>query len=238
MSLVIAIYVREGIVIASDSRLTLNNTQQNGDKQIVQLALGQTDSSYKTFCTNNIGISTFGCADIKGVPLAGYIESFINEDLKGKACQVDRVPSLLLEYFNAITHELDTWFYVAGYKTENEKQIQQIWSIYLKTGEITLVSKPDQQGAVWGGEIDVLSRLISPMWIKKDDGTYVEVPSFDISWNFFTLQDAIDFAVYAIRTTIDSMRFQLRSKSVGGPIDILVIKPDELFWVQKKELHI
>jgi hypothetical protein len=24
---------------------------------------------------------------------------------------------------------------------------------------------------------------------------------------------------------------------MGGPIDVLVIKPDEAFWVQRKELH-
>jgi len=59
-----------------------------------------------------------------------------------------------------------------------------------------------------------------------------------LAYRFFTLQDAIDFAVYGIHTTINTMRFQMRVKSVGGPIDVLVIKPDEAFWVQRKELHI
>ena len=26
-------------------------------------------------------------------------------------------------------------------------------------------------------------------------------------------------------------------ETVGGPIDILVIKPDKAFWIQHKELH-
>ena len=52
-----------------------------------------------------------------------------------------------------------------------------------------------------------------------------------------TLQDAIDFSIYAIRTTIDTMRFQARPKNVGGPIDVLVITPDETRWIQKKELR-
>ena len=41
--------------------------------------------------------------------------------------------------------------------------------------------------------------------------------------------DAIDFAKYAIQTTIDTMKFQQRGKTVGGPIDILIIKPDNAF---------
>jgi hypothetical protein len=52
-----------------------------------------------------------------------------------------------------------------------------------------------------------------------------------------TLQDAIDFAVYAVRTTIETMRFQQKEKTVGGPIDILVIKPNEVpTWIKRKEL--
>ena len=33
------------------------------------------------------------------------------------------------------------------------------------------------------------------------------------------------------------MRIEERVKSVGGPIDILVIKPEGAFWIDRKELH-
>jgi hypothetical protein len=50
-----------------------------------------------------------------------------------------------------------------------------------------------------------------------------------------TIQDAIDFAIYAVRTTIDTMRFQARPKNVGGPVDVLLISPDEPpRWIQRK----
>jgi hypothetical protein len=52
-----------------------------------------------------------------------------------------------------------------------------------------------------------------------------------------SLQDAIDFSIYAIRTTIDTMRFQARPKNVGGPIDVLVLTPDETKWIQRKALR-
>ena len=50
------------------------------------------------------------------------------------------------------------------------------------------------------------------------------------------LQDAIDYAIHLIRTTIDSLRFEPRYPSVGGPIDVLIVTPDGMEWVQRKEL--
>jgi len=239
MSLVIAMYVREGIVMASDSRLTLNSTQQQDGQPILQLSVGQSDSNYKLFyAPNDIGILTHGQADIEGVPIAGYIESFIHEYLSNDELQVDEVPPLLIKYFKEVGKELDAGFYIAGYKIEDQKQIQHVWHVNLIGCEISRINKSNEKGAAWGGEQDILTRLIMPLWSRSSDDDYAQLPTFDIPWQFFTLQDAIDFAVFAIRTTIDSMRFQTRPKTVGGPIDVLVIKPNEAFWVQKKELHV
>lgn len=62
-------------------------------------------------------------------------------------------------------------------------------------------------------------------------------PDMSILCDYFTLQDGIDFAKFAIQTTIDAMRFQSVAKTVGGPIDILVITPSKVRWVAHKELH-
>jgi hypothetical protein len=51
------------------------------------------------------------------------------------------------------------------------------------------------------------------------------------------LQDAVDYAVHLIRTTIDTMRFEPRFPGVGGAIDVLVVTPGEMRWVQRKELR-
>ena len=51
------------------------------------------------------------------------------------------------------------------------------------------------------------------------------------------LQDAVDYAVHLIRATIDTMRFEPRFPSVGGPIDVLVVTPGGVRWVQRKELR-
>ena len=57
-----------------------------------------------------------------------------------------------------------------------------------------------------------------------------------VIWDAMALQDAVDFSIYAIRTTIDTIRFQARPKTVGGAIDVMVIGPEGESWIQRKEL--
>ena len=82
MSFVITIAVREGIVMAADSRLTLtfkdpNLTDLNSKVERL-ISVPQTDAATKLFVAQDrIGISTFGVGDINGVPISGFIESFI-----------------------------------------------------------------------------------------------------------------------------------------------------------------
>ncbi len=240
MSFIITMYVREGIVMASDSRLTLNTQQQSNDKTVVQIAVGQSDSNYKTFLApNNIGISTYGAADINGVPIGGYIESFISEQLSDANSQIDEVPQKILDYFKKISNTLDTQFYVAGYKyTDGGQREQQVWHAWVAQNKVKRLNPPGQQGSLWGGEADICSRLLQPVGLLTPDGKLEQpLPHFQIPFQFFTLQDAIDFCIFAIRSTSDAIRFQPRPKTVGGPIDVLVIKPDKAFWVKRKELH-
>lgn len=226
--------------MASDSRLTLTTTQVDQQKATtIQLSVGQSDANYKTFLApNQIGISTFGAAAVQGEPVAGTIEAFIREQLTHPQREVDEVPGLLLDYFRQRQTSLDTQFHIGGYKTIDGQRHQQVWQVAVRSGSIQHINEGYLFGATWGGEGDVLARLVQPVSVREPDGKLRELPSYTIPWQFFTLQDGIDFVVYAVRTTIDSIRFQPRPKSVGGPIDVLVIKPDDAFWVQRKQLRI
>ncbi|SRR6266699_4096029 len=239
MSFVLTLYVREGIVMASDSRLTLNTQQQAGANQLINLSVGQSDSNYKTFLSStSVGISTYGAADINGVPIGGYIESFIDDIAVPKSLAVDQVPDELLKYFKSQKQPPDTQFLVAGYKKTAKTSEQHVWHVSVAPGSMKQVNPVGVQGAHWGGESDILTRLLSPVGILDQNGSVVaKPPVYNIPWGFFTLQDAIDFAIFAVRSTIDALRFQPRAKTVGGPIDVLVIKPTEAFWVQRKDLR-
>jgi hypothetical protein len=94
-----------------------------------------------------------------------------------------------------------------------------------------------QQGMAYGGEGDIVARLIQPVAIQGPNNTWQPLPPVSIPFNFFTIQDALDFAVHIIRTTIESIRFQTRPKTVGGPIDVLVIRQWGHEWVNLKKLQ-
>jgi hypothetical protein len=238
MSLIITVYVREGIVMAADSRLTLNfpRTAPNGQTHI--LSITSSDSAKKLFLApNNVGIATCGPADIGGVPIAGFVESFIVEKLKGKSLSAEQVASDLKVYFGALGVRPGTSFHVAGYARVNETLDQKLFLVDPAAGLLSQLNPANQQGANWGGEIDVLQRLLNEVLLIQAGGLNpVPLPYFGVPFEFFTLQDAIDFAFYGIRSTIDTLRFHAREKTVGGPVDVLVITPDSSHWIAQKQL--
>jgi len=239
MSFIITVYVREGIVMASDSRLTLNTETQDGNNRKQNIAVGMSDSNYKTFLApNNVGISTCGAADIKGVPIAGFIESFINEQLQTTAIPINLIPDKILAFFKQFTPPPEAQFHVAGYLKENSKDEQHVWLVDVARNHKQKVNPNDKQGAQWGGEGDIMARLIQPVAVLDEKGSIKDkMPLFPIPFAFFTLQDAIDFSIFSVQSTINAIRFEPRPKTVGGSIDVLVIKPTEALWVQRKELH-
>lgn len=238
MSFAITLFVREGIVMAADSRLTLNRTDAQPDGSHVHLAVGQTDSIQKLFlASNHVGISTYGDADIKGVPIAGFIETFLGTQLPDEG-EVGKTANALLEFFKKNDPVPATFFHVAGYTKSDGVLQQEVWLVDVRNNKCERQNKVDDQGACWGGELDILSRLVQRVQQLDNAGKPVgELAAFSIPWSFFTLQDAIDFAIFATRSTIEAIRFQPRPKTVGGPIDVLVLRQNECKWIQRKQLH-
>lgn len=224
--------------MAADSRLTVNRTVPMGDKQLKQIAVGWTDTVSKLFCTpGGAGISTCGDAGIGKKPITGFIESFIRECLP-ISVPVDVIPGKLIDYFGKMEPVPNVQFHVAGYLVKEGIPEQQVWWVSVPVKAIERRNKPGECGASWSGEVEIVSRLVKRAQLLEPDGTVSAILSeAEIPWNFFTLQDAIDFAVFATRATIEAIRFLSRAKTVGGPIDILTIKPDGASWVQHKELH-
>jgi hypothetical protein len=231
MSFIISVYTHEGIIMAGDSRLTLNANIQEGSSPR-EISFDFSNSVRKVFCTKNgIGISTCGDAGIEGIPLAGYIEEFLykheNEDIETFA-------EKLLAYFSCLSPALRSDFHVCGYKGEGP---QRIFRVSTASKTVTRQDIDGHQGAIWDGEKDIVTRIVKTCWLTDDEGNpSLKLPYYPIPFNFFTLQDAIDFAIFAMNATIGAIRFQNRIKTVGGPIDILSIKKNSATWIQRKQL--
>jgi len=58
----------------------------------------------------------------------------------------------------------------------------------------------------------------------------MKFPNTPILWDAMSVQDGIDFSVFAVWTTMQTIRFQARPKNVGGPIDILVVTTKKCWW--------
>lgn len=95
MSFIIAVHVKEGMVLAGDSRTTYTQTAKSGDVTTIKIGTHTTDTTNKVFlCPNNIGIATCGDASLDGVPITGYIESFIREHIN-QDTDIINVPQML-----------------------------------------------------------------------------------------------------------------------------------------------
>jgi len=245
MSLVIAVYVPEGIVMASDSRqsITIGGTRPTGEEFKVETV--NSDAVMKTFLLGQqqVGISNFGQDLLDGVPMGSYIRRFIEESLV-TADDVTTIPDKLVRYFRQSFPKADVGFHVAGYKKEGKSSIPYVYHCHVRRNTIDRRNaKPDGSviyGATWSGQIDILTSIVNPVAFRDEKGKeqFIRSPA-PIIWDAMSLQDAIDFSIYAIRTTIDTMRFQARPKNVGGPIDVLLLTPDNPpNWIQKKEYRV
>jgi len=267
MSLIITVCTSEGIVMASDSRSTYNRTETVGDSKVLKYGIHFSDTTYKTFmCDERIGISTCGNGTICGKSIASHIESYINNEYQTTDSVADTA-SKLLNFFSIMPHYDPVVFHIAGYDKENGQDVFRLYRVVTLAninelainnycgaqwdGESEILTRIIKNGYIvsensveYPAEIKVLT--------EDESGTEVVVsrtdcmlipkasqrhPELDIAWSLMTLQDGIDFAEYAIKTTIDTMRFQMAPKTVGNPIDILIIKPDGAKWIKHKELH-
>ncbi len=234
MSLIITVYTNEGIVMASDSRLCLTTTNNYSDGRSVRnIGAHCTDTTYKTFkASSRIGISACGESTINEMPLSSYIMKFIAE----KAAETDTVENMtnkLLGYFRALSPSIDTHFIVAGY--DKGDLTPKVRRLSVKSGKVEIVNAKTP-GATFNGEVNTLCRLLFPV-AQKHGNSYSDLKHDEIGFSYFTLQDAIDFAEYAVDVTIKTMQFAKTAKTVGGPIDILAIRPDGAFWIRHRELH-
>lgn len=237
MTFLIAVHVNEGIVLASDRRTTYTDTQTIDNKIVKRIGIPTTNSTEKTFlCPNGAGISYCGDASLLGKPITGFIKDMIRCEIS-EECRIENMPQIIIDYFNKQSTIPDTNFIVAGYDTSNDGQkVQTIFNLNVRT-KTTKRIDTSSQGANWDGETLTLTRLIQNVAVKKEGNQYQDLPFEDILWSYFTLQDAIDFARYAVETTIQTMRFKNVIESVGGPVDVLVITPDKTSWLQKESLQ-
>lgn len=217
MSLLVTSLLKDAIIMASDSR----TTYQRKD------SVRYEDNTYKTILMDGrIGISHCRNAKIKGKKIEAILEDFMT---LYKGSSITEIPALLKNYFLAIYKDINVAFFVAGF----ENYTPFIYRIYTQGNiEVCDVSSPQ---AFWEGERDAASRLFSPNIYFKENSRYKKHSHYPLRFNEFSIQDGIDFSTFLIETAGKTLTFQYSNHTIGGPIDILVLKRNgECYWHKRK----
>lgn len=242
MSFIITVYVPEAIVMASDSRQSITVQRQTPDGTKLQaVETVSSDFVYKTFLLpkQGVGISTFGESILDKITIESHIKRFQEEKLRD-GVDIFGVAQKLVEFFRKRFPNASIAFHIAGFKKESGMSVPHVYHCQVSRNEIKrLNTKPGTDevvyGASWGGQADVIAGILTPAQLTSPDGKMQKVVKAPVIWEAMPIQDAIGFAIYAVRTTIDTIRFQARPKNVGGPIDVLLLTPEKTSWIQRKE---
>lgn len=232
MSLVVTVYVPSGIVMAADSRMgaLISGERQDGEqteKVRQQIVLSDNANKVVALPPVGVGVSLYDAAVINNQPADSHLHSFAEQELT-EADDVITVADRFLAYFRDNFPKVGVGFHIAGYRTEGKASVPYVLVGHTtQQDHVRRVNATEQgqvqYGVVRAGDVLVANRLID----KKHLPLFAAMP----------LQDAVDYAVHLIRTTIDTLRFEPRFPSVGGPIDVLVVRPDGMEWVQRKQLR-
>ena len=257
MTLIVSLRIPDGIVIAGDSLSTLMgqgqfettidvtcpacNHQHEIQPKSPTFPVPGTTFSYAQkvfpFC-GKFGVGTFGTGLLanksvhfimrllqgtleitssEGVTkVAGEIGSGIHDLLKQQLKQediaIDAVPS----------DQVLLGFQIVGYDGAEPKTVEVLVGKNMRRRVV------DQLGCTVSGS----QEIVQAIW-----ELYAKHPQSQPPYPVFSLQDAIDYAEFLIRTTIDHQRFSQTIPNVGGDIDIALVTPFDGFqWIRQKPL--
>jgi hypothetical protein len=231
LSLVVTVYVPSGIVMAADSRMTVqrNEDRVEGDQTTrIQQQLVLSDNAYKVVESRKtgVGIAIYDAAIIDNQPADSHVHRFEEEAVTPED-DVLTVGDKFLAYFQDKFPGAAVGYHIAGYRREDRARVPHVLVGHTAREPGLRRVNADENGTTQYGITRAGDTLIANRLI---DANYLPL------FTAMPLQDAVDYAVHLIRSTIDTMRFEPRFPSVGGAIDVLVVTPDGIRWVQRKEL--
>ena len=264
MSLGVVIKGPEGIVLAADSRVTLEAQRAGAPPLPVNF-----DNATKLLSFskphNFVGAVTYGAAVIGVRTANSFIPEFEQKVLAGKAerLNVEEYSRELQGFFTERWKDSmptdytgpSMTFVIGGY--DKDAAYGRVFLL-----EIPGDSKPAEQnpgdtnfGMTWGGQLEIASRLIhgfDPALLdivtqelhldqeqgQKLYGTLRKRLQFPIPFQVLPLQDCVDLATFLIRATMVAQRLAIQVRGVGGPIDVAIVTRTEgLTYVQQKVIH-
>jgi hypothetical protein len=260
VSLGIVIKGPEGVVLAADSRVTLEAKRADGAGFVVNF-----DNATKLLSFsaphNYVGAVTYGAAVIDGRTAHSFIPEFELSLPKARVSVEEYAKLLSAFYFarwkDAIPADYkgaSMTFAVGGYSLDAAYGSAFMFDIPHRPDPVQRNPGPKDFGMTWGGQLEIVSRIIHgydpvvPALIKetlKPDDTQMKAlqeairsrTEFRIPYQVLPLQDCVDLAVFMIRTTITAQALAVGIRGVGGPIDVATVtRTSGLEYIQRKRI--
>lgn len=191
----------------------------------------------------NFGVGTFGAGQLAGQTMYFAIRE-LEQELKADETPVDsvtnaadyiaeRASDLLDEDINQNPQapnrdQIDddatiVGFQVVGYNQDEPATVQ----VHIGSG--VQKDKVTDPGCTWSGN----GVVVQAIW-----GLYGQDQRQQPVYQVFSLQDAIEYARFLIRTTADHQNFSQQMANVGGDIDVALVTPFSGFqWIEQKSLN-
>lgn len=239
MSIMCAVFVPDGIVMATDSRQTvgianvqvkpgalpvmqpgepglLNRMEQPGKPQMTPV-FTQSDNTQKLMLLSkvNVGISACGIGILDGKTVSDYIRSFeIEEVTTGDSVTVvaNKLHKYAMKFFPQVN------FFVCGYDEDEP----YVYTVNKEVKRSNIENGKMRYSSIWSGEQAAITKLLNGK------------PQMMINHALMPLKDAVDFAEFLVDLTIKTQRFEFKPATCGGPIDILILTKDDTFWYKHK----
>ncbi|MFH0774008.1 MAG: hypothetical protein V2A53_00735 [bacterium] len=258
MSITISLRVPDGVVLATDSLATVKAIpvpqedfvtcpQCTGRIPYSRLltppptTFSASSTANKLFCLGQrIGVACFGVGFLTKRTMEGHLLEFGRKE-ETENLKVAEVVKRLEAYFRReLTCEIvdlqqipegeyPLGLQIAGYDSDDLRMGK---TYTLKIGRESVIEAVHEGGfgCTFGGD----GRVIIRLW-TEDINSPMPMPNYQL----LSLQDAIEYTLFLVRTTIDAQRFAPMLPTCGGEIDVAVITPKSGFqWIKKKELKI
>ena len=258
MTLIVSVIAADGIVIAGDSLSTLNrqiNMNQSGNVACPHCGkVHQVNANFQgnmpqaTFFhtekvlpfLNKFGIGVFG-PGLTGAKSVNFLIRSLEYSIEQSKNIFNNVteiaekmkgdlPNLLAQELEQEKKSLSDFpenhiflaFQIVGYDNFQPKSIEVV------LGKEVTLNTFDKLGCYASGSREVVDAIWELQKAKPENQPFYQV---------FSLQEAIDYADFLIRTTINFQRFIPTIPQVGGNIDIALVSPfDEFKWIRQKPL--
>jgi hypothetical protein len=258
MTIVTSVKVRDGLILGTDSMTQISAPLPEGGFTVLKAY----SNARKLFQVGDapIGVMTYGLGNIGNRSIEGLVLDFSRNAGPGSVESISQgLFGHVKEHYDGLFAEVPVeqrpvlGFYVAGY-TQGEPFPEEFEFLLPRDEEPVRARDVESFGASWRGVDAPFTRLykgfdayVLPLRLIEKELTEEDIDAIlepegletQVLFDGMPVQDAINFAVYILDTTIGWSTFAIGVPVCGRPLQVATILADTGFvWVEKPELTV